>query len=170
MRLFISINFDDKTKNNILSVQRRLQALGRGRFTRPDNLHLTLAFLGEVPEERIPDLKEILDSMNVPELQLTFAEVGVFRNESELWWIGIKNNEHLSKMQSELITKLKASGFTPDSKRFRPHITLAREMHIGNARRSELLPQSFSCKTSHISLMLSSRPDGKLTYTELYRR
>ena len=170
MRLFISINFDEKTKENILAVQRRLRAMGKGRFTSPDNLHLTLAFLGEVAEERIADLEAIMDSVDVPEIQLVFSEIGAFRNESELWWIGIRQDEKLSQMQSELIAKLKAAGFTPDSKRFKPHITLAREMHIGHVYRSDLLPKNFSCRASHISLMLSHRPDGKLTYTELYRR
>lgn len=73
-------------------------------------------------------------------------------------------------MQSGLAKKLKEARFPVDSKKFKPHITLAREMHIERIDRNDLLSQSFSCKASHISLMLSSRPDGKLTYAELYRR
>lgn len=169
MRLFISINFDEKTKENILLVQKRLRILGKGRFASPNNLHLTLAFLGEVPEERLQELEILMDEIVVPEMQLTFCEVGTFRNESELWWIGIRQNEKLMQLQSELVAKLKVAGFTPDSKRFRPHITIAREMHIGSIDRKYLLQSSFSCNVSQISLMLSSRSDGKLIYTELYR-
>ena len=170
MRLFISINFDDRTKENILSVQRRLKNLGKGRFTSPENLHLTLAFLGEVPKERISELKALMDGIDVSEMQLTFCEIGAFRKESELWWIGIRQNEKLSQLQAELVAKLKVAGFTPDSKRFKPHITLAREMHIGRVEQSDILSQNFSCRASYISLMLSNRSDGRLTYTEVYRR
>ena len=170
MRLFISINFDDRTKENILSVQRRLKNLGKGRFTSPENLHLTLAFLGEVPKERISELKALMDGIDVSEMQLTFCEIGAFRKESELWWIGIRQNEKLSQLQAELVAKLKVAGFMPDSKRFKPHITLAREMHIGRVEQSDLLSQNFSCRASYISLMQSNRSDGRLTYTEVYRR
>ena len=170
MRLFISIYFDDETKEKILEVQQRLKKLGRGRFTASDNLHLTLAFLGEVGEERVPGLQALMDGIKVPEMQLVFSETGAFRGGSELWWIGIRQNELLSTLQSELVKKLKASGFKVDSKKFKPHITLAREMHIGHAERGELLTKAFSCTASHMLLMMSHRPGGKLTYTELYRK
>lgn len=169
MRLFISINFDARTKENILAAQRKLKTMGRGRFTSPDNLHLTLAFFGEVAEERVPELKALMAGIDVPKMKLTFSEVGAFRNESELWWIGIKQNEQLSALQLELARKLKEAGFPVDGKRFRPHITLARDMHIGYVC-GDLLSKGFSCQASHISLMLSHRPNGRLTYTELYRR
>ena len=48
MRLFVAINFDSITIENIAAVQGRLKALSRGNFSRPENLHMTLAFLGEV--------------------------------------------------------------------------------------------------------------------------
>ena len=52
MRLFIAINFDEETKQSIIAVQRRLREWGRGNFSHPENLHLTLAFLGETAPER----------------------------------------------------------------------------------------------------------------------
>ncbi len=173
MRLFIAINFDDETKARMLDVQDRLRAKGRGRFTTPENLHLTLAFLGEVDEARLPSLKDVMSSLTVPRMELRFSHVGCFRRDSELWWIGAEADPSLMKLQRELISGLKAAGFSPDEKRFRPHITLARDMHIGAADRAsslqaELLPVPFSAAADHISLMLSHRPNGRLTYTELY--
>ncbi|NLF28538.1 MAG: hypothetical protein GX592_11635 [Clostridiales bacterium] len=52
MRLFVAINFDSITIENIAAVQGRLKALGRGNFSRPENLHLTLAFLRGRAEPR----------------------------------------------------------------------------------------------------------------------
>ncbi len=206
MRLFISINFDEDAKSRMLAVQRRLRqkGQGRGRFTSPDNLHLTLAFLGEQPEESVPVIKEIMSTIAVPQMTLRFSDVGCFRQGSgrrgsdrrgsELWWIGTESDPALISLQKDLVRKLRAAGFSVDGKKFVPHITLAREMDIGRLeaeeygsraaaaeRRqadstaeheqavstAELLPEPFSAKADHISLMLSHRPGGKLTYTEL---
>lgn len=170
MRLFISINFDDKTRENILAVQSRLKNKGRGRFTSPANLHLTLAFLGEVEKERMDELCRILDSLTVPEMKLRFSHVGCFRRDSELWWIGLEQNEALSLLQKELIEKLVAAGFAPDRKAFKPHITLARDMHAGRLENDELRPTPFATTVNAVSLMWSHMVDGRLTYDEIYRR
>ena len=170
MRLFIAINFDDKTKDEILAVQSRLKKMGQGRFTAPENLHLTLAFLGEVYEEDVADLKSLMNDIEVPAMDLRFSRVGAFRNESELWWIGLDEDPKLMALQEKLIRYLKADGFSPDGKKFRPHITLAREMHLGRVEYRELLPQKFTCHVEHMSLMLSERTSGKLTYSELYKK
>lgn len=167
MRLFIAINFDRKTKENLLAVQGRLKTYGRGNFTREENLHLTLAFLGELPEDRIPDIKAAMDSVTVPEMRLIFSDVGCFRNDSELWWIGIKENKALTALQKELTAALKARGFKLESRRFVPHITLARQMHAGRIPANALLPKPFSADVCEMHLMKSYREDRRLIYEKL---
>ncbi len=169
MRLFISINFDEETKTKILKVQRRLKEKGRGRFASPDNLHLTLAFLGDVDDAAVPELRAILGSIVFPELSLCFDRTGCFRRDSELWWIGLAEDPALMRLQKELVSKLADAGFRPDAKRFRPHITLARDMYIGRTAADELLPESFYAVADHISLMQSNYPAKKIEYTELFR-
>ncbi len=170
MRLFISIDFDAETREKILAVQERLRRLGEGNFSREENLHLTLAFLGEQPEAALPAIRAAMDSVSVPRLSLRFSRVGCFRRESELWWIGLDETPALMRLQADLTAALRAAGFAPDAKRFRPHITLAREMSLGRVESCALLPQPFAAAADHISLMLSHRPNGRLTYTELFRR
>ena len=109
-----------------------------------------------------------MESVAVPKMHLEFSDVGCFRNESELWWIGIKENEELTKLQKDLSKALKEKGFSLESRKFKPHITLARQMHAGKISPTELLPEVFSTDVSAINLMLSHRIDGRLTYTELY--
>ena len=169
MRLFIAVNFDERTKQKILAVQRRLKKLGPGRFSRPENFHLTLAFLGEVPEDRVSEIKAAMARVTVPKMILTFSKTGCFRRDGdEIWWIGLEENEALAALQGSLIKKLKAAGFYPDDHgKFRPHITLARGMHAGKPDPEKLLPGPFSTEVGSIHLMLSHRPDGRLTYTEL---
>ena len=172
MRLFIAINFDQETKDKLLQVQSRLKKLGRGNFSREENLHLTLAFLGEVPEDKLEDVKVAMDQVKFPQLELTFHDVGYFvsgrEKPSQLWKISLKYSRKLEKVHDELIASLRKAGFSPDAKSFKPHVTLARELHVRDWDKTELLPEPFETAADHMSLMLSERVDGKLTYTELY--
>ena len=173
MRLFIAINFDQETKDKLLQVQNRLKKLGRGNFSREENLHLTLAFLGEVPEDQLEDVKSVMDQVKFPPMELTFHDVGYFvsgrEKPSQLWKISLKYSRKLEKVHDELIASLRKAGFSPDAKSFKPHVTLARELHVKDWDKTELLPEPFETAADHMSLMLSERMDGKLTYTELYR-
>ena len=173
MRLFIAVNFDTETIEKLLEVQDRLRQLGKGNFSRKENLHLTLAFIGEVPAERLEDVKAAMDQVKFPSMELTFHDVGYFvtgrERPAQLWKISLKYNRKLEAVHNELIRVLKEAGFSPDAKSFKPHVTLARELHVKDWDKKELLPEAFSTKADHMSLMLSERIDGKLTYTELYR-
>lgn len=170
MRIFIAINFDEETKDRMMQVQERLSGYGKGSFTRRENLHLTLAFLGEVGADDIDAVKNCMDSVRMRRMKLEFSKIGCFRNDSELWWIGLKDDPVLSGIQRELIKNLREAGFRPDSKRFRPHITLARRMRAGRIESGDLLPEPFETEAGAMSLMLSERIDGRMVYTELYRR
>ena len=170
MRLFISINFDNRARQSILAVQQRLRALGMGRFSGPEHLHLTLAFLGEVPPSRLPEIGRAMDAASAPPLELRFGHVGYFeRSEGDIWWIGVEENKALAELQSALVRRLSAQGFRLESRSFSPHITLAREVRLNTPPdRSRLLGVPFAYRADRISLMLSERIGGMLTYTEQY--
>ena len=174
MRLFVSINFDQPTKANILKVQERLRREGNGNFSHEENLHLTLVFLGQINETRVPDIKEAMNAVVVPRMDLKFSDVGFFRTgkrqDSQLWWIGLEENKLLSRMQADLTKELKARGFALENRAYKPHITLAREMHLHKWDKQALLPKKFTTTAEHMSLMHSHRVDGRLTYTEIYRK
>lgn len=172
MRLFIAINFDDTTKQNILAVQQRLRQLGQGNFSRPENLHLTLAFLGELPPARVNAVKQAMKQTAVAPLELSFDHLGRFaRDGSDLWWIGLAENSGLITLQKELCGHLTHEGFLLESRRFSPHITLAREVRLPRQPDEQaLLGGPFTTRAEAISLMQSQRVGGTLTYTELYRR
>ena len=168
MRLFIAINFDEKTKDKIQEVQEKMKLISRGNYTKRENLHLTLAFLGEIPEDRIEDIKNAINSVEVPEMKLIFSKTGCFNRDSELWWIGIKQNKELTKMQKELVNTLKENGFKIESRKFVPHITIARETRIKYSGLEFLENEFTSQKINSIDLMLSERVNGKLQYKKLY--
>jgi len=170
MRLFIAVNFDDCTVKKILAVAQRLGEIGRGNFSRPENLHLTLAFLGDIQPDRIQGVREAMDSVIIPDLLLEFTHVGSFRREGgELWWLGLAPNTALMHLQNQLSQQLKNRGFSLENRRFSPHIALARQVVLRAApNRIQLLGSTFATRADTISLMLSHRVNGKLTYTEQY--
>lgn len=170
MRLFIAINFEQATKESMLAVQRRLREWGAGNFSRPENLHLTLAFLGEIATDRIAAVRRAMDGVSVSPMELTFDHMGRFKRDGgDLWWIGLHENKALAALQSDLARRLTGEGFRLESLRFSPHITLAREVRLqAQPDRAALLGMPFTASADRISLMRSERIQGKLTYTEQY--
>lgn len=170
MRLFIAINFDEDTKKKMIAVQQRLKAYGQGNFSRPENLHLTLAFLGEIAPQRVPLIQHLMDHLTVPRLRLNFDHVGYFlRRDGDIWWLGLEHNEGLFDLQKDLHQRLTAAGFQLDNRRFSPHITLARRVVLQKEPDKDmLLGTPFDTAVDTVSLMLSEHLNGKLTYTELH--
>lgn len=168
MRLFVAVCFDTETRARILAVQGRLRELDRqANFTRPENLHLTLVFLGEVRPERQSAAERAMLRTRVEPMDLTFDQVGFFRQRgSQLWWIGLRPSPVLSHMQEELCHRLTEEGFSLETRPFQPHLTLARQVLLpGEPDRAALLGAPFSTRVNRISLLESQRLNGKLVYT-----
>jgi 2'-5' RNA ligase len=174
MRLFIAVNFSDEIKSRILKVQEHLRSQStRGNFTKPENLHLTLAFLGETPEEKLASLCPIIDNIESPSFEIPFNRTGCFtHSRKELWWIGAgQNNPGLSSLKSihdRLVRDLLDAGFSVDERPFNVHVTLAREV-------KHLNPIVLDCpeiilKVNRISLVKSEHLGRGMTYTELMGR
>ena len=100
MRLFIAINFNDQTKKELVSIQNELRDnTFNGRFTTSENLHLTLAFLGECDEKQTDLLKSIIDNIKFEPLLICLNRVGRFkRDDGDLWWVGVEDNAKLTKL------------------------------------------------------------------------
>ena len=164
MRLFIAINLNNEMKDALLDLQGDMMQMGvRGNYTRPENLHLTLAFIGEYSD---PDyVKEIVDQVEFEPSDVAFAGIGAFRN---LWWAGIEKSDELVKLVRRLRRNLDEAGIPYDRKKFSPHITLIRrpdrqlEEVIGSLEVAKA-----TMVVDHISLMRSDRGKQGMVYTEL---
>lgn len=170
MRLFIAINFDEETRQKFVAVQQKLEEVGKGNFIRPENLHLTLVFLGEVSTTRVERVRKAMDRISFSPLELVFDHVGQFkRRGGDIWWIGLEANKDLIFLQRDLVQQLEREGFLLNKGRFTPHITLARKVvPIDSFEAGELLKDSIRTTICTVSLMLSERIAGKLVYTEQY--
>lgn len=127
MRLFFALDPSRTLKEGLIAFQASHPALP---WTDPWRLHLTLAFLGELPEERLPSLREI--GTRVAEccapLTLRTAELGGFQRPSRarVLWLGVEKNPALESLAAGLREALQREGLPLDGKPFAAHLTVAR--------------------------------------------
>ena len=167
MRLFIAINFNNDTVDGLMSLRETLRKKStRGNFTHRENMHLTLAFLGECDRNQISVVKSAMDSVSFEPINICIVRPGRFqRPGGDIWWAGLEEDERLLKLQRNLTDRLTAEGFVFDRRKYSPHITLGREV-VTEAAPWKINP--FGETSSGIDLMKSERVDGKLTYTSIY--
>lgn len=177
MRLFIAINFDENVKKRIIEVREELRANSRqGNFTKDENLHLTLVFLGEIPGSQVGVIENIMEEAEEEPFELKFNRLGCFKRKQggDIWWIGCEKNKTLMNIQRNLSDGLRKAGFNIEKRDFKPHLTLGREVMIHGSGKvfgsGELEKRPIKSEVGQISLMLSERINGKLTYTSLYEK
>jgi len=163
LRLFAAIRFTEPFRDAVLDCQHCLkQGAASGNFTRPENLHMTLAFIGEV-KDPAPALRAV-KSVSFAPFSLTLTEGGTFGGS--LYWLGAESGGRAETLASSLRSALKREGVPFDTKPFQSHITLGREVMLSAPVRMKVPAASMT--VSHISLMKSERINGKLVYTEIH--
>jgi len=131
-RLFIAADVSDETRALIRAIQSELHFYkGSIRFVIPQNVHLTLKFLGDVPEEAIPEIeKRIAISVSgFQKFNYICRGTGVFPNvrKPRVLWLGIvKGNNILKQLSNSLQQQLKDMPVQQDDKEFRSHVTIGR--------------------------------------------
>ena len=163
MRLFVAILFPKNIREELSDSMRRLRAQGvRGNFSRDENLHLTLAFLGET--EDLEGACRAVDSVESAPFRLSFTGSGAF---GDLLWAGISDSPQLRSCVRMLRSALRERGIWFDSKPFRPHVTLVRR--ASGAEGAEIPVPQTPFTVSRVSLMRSERDaGGRLVYSEAY--
>ena len=168
MRLFIAIQLNDEMREALLDMQDRMRELGvQGNYTRPENLHLTAAFIGEYPEPA--EVLEALETVRFRPFTITLGETGAF---DRLWWAGLTESQPLAAVVRRVRRALADADIPFDRKKFRPHITLIRnafgrrDLTVADVVQSA---PAASMTVDHISLMRSDRGRQGMIYTELGR-
>jgi 2'-5' RNA ligase len=131
IRSFIAVDLDDPgIKGKITAAQRDLQQTGADlKLVEPEILHLTLRFLGEIPQSTVQKVKEILDAVRFQTFEANFTGLGAFPslNRINVVWVGIVHgHEELRGIFEQAEPQLRQIGMAPDNKGFSPHLTIAR--------------------------------------------
>lgn len=161
MRLFIAIQLSEEMRKALVDCLHDLKKQGvEGNYVPAQNLHLTLAFIGEYrdPEQ----VKQILASVPLPAFRLALSEKGNFGN---ILWAGVKGNQKLKTYVRDLRAALKNAGIPFEDDRFTPHITLIRKVSSRSPYQVHLPKAEMEVKRA--SLMKSETKNGKVTYREV---
>jgi 2'-5' RNA ligase len=121
---------DPEIRNRITKAQEDLERTGASlKIVNPDIMHLTLRFLGEIPQPTVQRVMEAMNTLHFQTFEVKFSGVGVFPNlrRISVVWIGIvQGQEELGEIFRQLEPKLRQAGLPPDNKGFSPHMTVAR--------------------------------------------
>ena len=131
IRSFISVDLDDPDINTRISkAQHDLEQTGASlKLVSAEILHLTLRFLGEIPQSTVQKVIEAMDGLRFQPFEIQFSGLGVFPNPRRISvvWVGIvSGKEQLDSIFRELEPRLRQIGLPPDNKGFSPHMTIAR--------------------------------------------
>ncbi|MBM6752091.1 RNA 2',3'-cyclic phosphodiesterase [Mediterraneibacter glycyrrhizinilyticus] len=161
MRLFIAIRLSDEMKKALVTCMHDLKKQGvEGNYVPAQNLHMTLAFLGEYDDPA--KVKEVIRKVPLPEFRLALSEKGNFGN---ILWAGVKGNQKLKTYVKDLRAALAAEGIPFDKEKFVPHITLIRKVSAKKPYQVHLPKADMTVKKA--SLMRSEQKNGKMVYKEL---
>ena len=161
MRLFVAVPLSPAVKDMLARGMADLRGQGSGTFTRVENLHLTLAFLGET--DRLAAAEAALDRCRLmTAFPITVGGLGRF---GDLWWTGVREEGgRLASLAAAVQQALREEGFAIERRAWKPHITLVRRWQ-GGTPRVQLPPTSMEVR--RFLLMESARREGRLTYTPL---
>lgn len=133
MRLFIAIDLPDSMRAALALEQSRLRASCTRnrdiRWTRPEGLHLTLKFLGEVAAARLSEITSALDRLDrVEPFEVEVAGFGFFPGgrRPRVFWVGLQAPPALGELAGQVEAAMERLGFASENRPFQPHLTLAR--------------------------------------------
>lgn len=132
MRLFIALPLGQEVERYLNSVIDELKPHGGSvKWVAPQNVHLTVRFLGDTEEQRVPKIKQLLDKVasEHPTVATTIDCLGAFPNlrRPRVIWAGIHDNvDSLEKLARQVELGVRKLRFEKETKGFKPHLTLAR--------------------------------------------
>ena len=161
MRLFAGLRPPDAFRSALSLLQDRLRAAGvTGQYLDPSNLHMTLAFIGEWPE----DVTEVLPAVEDP-FPLVLSHIGFFP-EAKVLWAGVEKSAALERLAGRVRHSLADSGIPFDPKRFNPHITLVRKPSVpAGVILSGIAVPSAVTEVAEVCLYRSDRGENGMVYT-----
>ena len=176
MRLFYALELDYFTRDKIRkAVQELHRQTSAGKWTLPDNYHLTVQFLGEYEQESMPELQKILrtSAAEIPAFNLDLCSWGSFGQHSDIIWLGAVPEPSLTLLADRLASQLRSKKMSFDDRPFSPHLTIGRQVRLNAEAGTDLTAlwhgPPFRAQIRMVSLMESIRIEDRLVYRSLAR-
>jgi 2'-5' RNA ligase len=111
----------------VAALGERQQGLAQARWRPPESLHITLRFFGDIAEDLAADLNAELASIAMPAFELSLEGAGCFGEGAQInaVWAGVARNAALQRLARSCEVAARRAGLKPDTRRYRPHVTLA---------------------------------------------
>jgi 2'-5' RNA ligase len=124
-RLFVAVDLPETIRENLAAMSFGIPG---AKWVSPEQLHLTVRFIGDVDGVLFRDIKNILDEVSFAPFSLQLKGVGYFppRGAPRILWIGLEKSDPLLLLRKKIDSRLLQVRVEPEGRKFSPHITLAR--------------------------------------------
>lgn len=170
MRLFVGLGMNETARDALATVSSTLQASIPARYVPPELYHITLAYLGERGEDRIPAMQALLGKVAATSstFYLTLSRLSWFGEASDaILYAELVPSNTLSALSMALRESLTQAGEKFDPKPLVPHITLARKAVLPDGT-TLAMPPSATFQCGALTLFHSTRLDGVLRYLPIF--
>jgi 2'-5' RNA ligase len=184
LRLFIALELSQEVHDQLAKLILDLKKVSPAtvKWVKPENIHLTLKFLGDTPQAKIPTLQAAVENccLTKKAFQMVAKGAGVFptKRQPKVMWAGLNAPPELTLLYSALEKTLVDLGYTRETRPFSAHLTLARLNYVSNDPAMEILLKSFFNAESRefgivnvrrVTLFQSTLASGGSIYTPLAR-
>jgi 2'-5' RNA ligase len=135
LRLFVALEIPSAVRENLAALMNELRAAdassskNKARWVRPENLHVTLKFIGDVDAGKLDAIRASLAEVRADRsVELRFRGLGFFPNENRprVLWAGMEASPNLATLAADIDARLEKLGIPRETREFSPHLTLAR--------------------------------------------
>ena len=167
MRVFFAIKPDDAALKQLSHLAKRLASTYGGQKTKKANIHLTLAFLGEIAIDRLATLRSAAKGVKATTFYFSFDEIRYWKHNQIIYAGTSKCTPELLTLVNNLRNTLSTNSFAFDSRAYKPHITLVRKAKPG--RTLPNLAKPISWRVAEWFLIQSKQTDCGINYISLDR-
>ena len=182
MRLFVALEIPSAVRENLAALLKELRAKEphseekRVRWVRPENLHVTLKFIGETPPEKLDAIRAALREVRSDQpAKLRFRGLGFFPSEKRprVCWVGVEASPNVEGLANDIDRRLEKIGIPPEKRAFTPHLTLARfeppgiSAELRSAREEMAVADFGAFRTNEFQLVQSKLKPSGAEYTML---
>ncbi len=182
-RIFIAIRFNDEFKDKLVEIQDSLKSRGViGNYCSYGNLHMTLAFIGEMTNEArtesslarrnsskgqnndLPAIRKAVSEVEFEPFELSLGALGSFPTKAGVIWCGVKDGASATSLANQLRQRLTANGVSFSALAFVPHISLVQHPSVII---TDVAVPNATIRVEKIYVMKSERINGELVYSEI---
>ncbi len=138
MRIFVAIPLPENVRERLGGL---CSGLPHARWISPENMHVTLRFIGEVDNGAAEDIDAALGAIQMPSFDISVSHVGFFERGRKVHtiWAGIEGSDAIVRLRDKVESAAVRTGCEPEKRKFKPHVTLARLRGVPARRVSEYL-------------------------------